>query len=128
TPSRAKMRYFANREIALEKDILQDRLYSYAKWCAARQGYRFGQGADGDIQYMTQQSIEKMFGNTLPKRPSARHEAMLVQAEASLSLLVATMIRGSREIKGYAASHDNVIGEETMGYARSLICPLFPIC
>ena len=53
---------------------------------------------------------------------------MLVQAEASLALMISTMIRASTEIRGYSKRSPNVIGEETLGWAQSRLCPLFPIC
>ena len=112
----------------MRREIIEKRLISYAHWYAASQGYQIGDGAEHDIEYMAEQAIVKMFGEKIPTRFQSRHLAMLIQAEASFAMLIATMIQGSKEISGYSKKNPDRIGEETMGWARSRICPLFPIC
>jgi len=112
----------------MDREIIEKRLINYAHWYAAVQGYRFGQGAEHDIEYTARQAIGKMFGTKVPARLTPRHQAMLIQAEAGFAMLISTMIEGRSQISGYAARNPDTIGEETLGWARSKICPLFPIC
>lgn len=115
-------------ESILEREIIEQRLISYANWYAASQGFAFGSGAKGDIEFMATKAVTTMFGQNFPKRMQPKHQAMIVQAEASLAMMISTMIQGSKEISGYASHNPNTIGEETLGWARARLCPLFPIC
>lgn len=112
----------------MNKTIIHKRLRAYADWAAASHGFRFGPGADQDIEQMTLRAVENMFGPKPPKRMTPRHAAMIAQAEASLAMLVAGMVEARASIRGYAASHPDEIGEQTLGEAMSKLCPLFPIC
>ncbi len=112
----------------MDRDLLQSRLISYARWYAAAQGYRFGTDAEQDLAQMAEDAVQRIFGKKIPKRLSAQKQAMLSQAEASFAMLISTMIQGSKEITGYSAAHPDRIGEETLHWARVKLCPLFPIC
>ncbi len=112
----------------MDRDILHQRLVSYAHWAAASQGFRFGTGAEADIDNIAQHAIDTMFGASVPKRMTPRHQAMMAQAEAALSALVAAMIEARGRNREYAMSHPNEIGEWTLGEAKAKLCPIFPIC
>lgn len=112
----------------MEREIIEQRLVSYANWYAASHGFAFGPGAKGDIEFMATRAVTTLFGQDLPKRMLPQHQAMIVQAEASLAMLISTMIQGSNEISGYTSRNPNTIGEETLAWARARLCPLFPIC
>lgn len=112
----------------MDREILENRLVNYAHWYAASEGYRFGYDAKDDVEYMARQAVTKLFGRDVPKRLQPRHRAMMAQAEASLAMMISAMIQGSKEIPGYATNHPNTIGEDTLHFATSRLCPLFPIC
>ncbi|MEM0947350.1 MAG: hypothetical protein AAGK37_08090 [Pseudomonadota bacterium] len=112
----------------MERQVIEQRLTSYAHWYAASQGFVFGPGAKYDIEQMATDAVGNMFGQDMPTDLQPRHQAMIAQAEASLAMMVSTMIQGSEEISGYAARNPDTIGEETLAWARDRLCPLFPIC
>lgn len=112
----------------MERALIEQRLLSYANWYAASHGYTFGKGADSDIKNMTREAVMEMFGKKIPKKMQPQHHAKILRAEASLAMLIATMIQGSKEISGYTLSNPNVLGEHTFKWASERLCPLFPIC
>lgn len=112
----------------MKRKIMEKRLVNYAHWYAATQGYEIGDGAQYDIEKMAGQAVTTLFGEKSPKKLDASDIAKLNQAEASFSILIATMIEQSREISGYAENNPDRIGERTMFRAIEKLCPIFPIC
>lgn len=109
----------------MEKDILEDRLLAFAHWRAARRGFRFGKGAEQDLRQMVEDTVDRIL--TGDRRGMTKTQ-MITAAEKALGRMVSEMIKARGLIIGYADAHPDTIGEQTMGWARSKLCPLFPIC
>jgi len=111
----------------LSERIVRERLVSYAHWYVSKKGYRFGPGANADIDLMLQRGARKVHSETRG-RSDEDAEATLRKAEASIRRLVNRMIREADRIPGYAARNRRTVGEQTLSFALKDLCPLWPIC
>lgn len=96
-------------------------LYEAARNYAASRGYRFGDGAEGDIQHYAGKAAldieQKRLGQT-----------GISTAKQAFEKLIDSMIEAANQIPGYAIARPDVIGEQTLGQALNKLCPLWPFC
>lgn len=117
---------------------VEDRLFRHSELHAARLGYRFGDGAEGDVRNRARDAARRLVDPAPPTvsddRPpphsgsTVSNEIAVRQAEVALEVLVEQMIFAARSISGYEKSHPGVIGEETFRKALAAICPAWPLC
>jgi hypothetical protein len=107
--------------------IVHHRLVSYAEWYVSKQGYRFGPGAERDINKMLGRSARRL-RSEVRNLEDEQAEVVLRRAEASIRRLINRMLREREAIPGYASAHRGTVGEETLHLALKGICPLWPIC
>ncbi|MCP9234389.1 hypothetical protein [Lewinella sp. JB7] len=108
-----------------EEDIKQH-LYRYARVYAFTQGYQFGAGATHDVEDMSGAAARNILAPP-PQFANADRAQLVRIAEKQLGILVDHMIIARGEV--YAGGEKmNVIGEETLAWARNILCPMWPIC
>jgi hypothetical protein len=101
-------------------------LFAAAEAVAKSRGFRFGDGAEGDILNYAQVAYEKIYERALLTNASERE--LMREGEHAFEQLVDAMIDGANKIEGYRAKRGDVIGEQTLAWAISQLCPLWPIC
>jgi hypothetical protein len=112
-------------------DEIASRLYAAAEARAKQHGLRFGEGADQDLKSMARTAAETIL-EAAKKKPKEHAEdyaggAVRVASEA-MATFVDEMVIGRLKIAGYMDSHPDTIGEETLAWAKSVLCPIWPIC
>ncbi len=96
-------------------------LYEAARNYAASRGYKFGDGAEGDIQrYANDAAID------IEKKRLG--QIGIGKAEQAFEKLIDSMIEAANQIPGYTIARPDVIGEQTLGQALNKLCPLWPFC
>ena len=112
----------------MNKEEAANILYYAAASRAVGLGFRLGQGADSSFRDTARQAAGEIFA---PGRQGDAIDADLERAVRSFQTLVDTMI-GVRRL-AYANNPQllagNVIGEDTLAWARNVLCPGFwPFC
>lgn len=103
----------------MDRDHLERALWAAAERRAAMHGVRLGQGADNDIRQFARTGADRIVGS----------DGEAVKAsEAAFEKLIDEMVSVASEIPGYREAHPDTIGEDTLRWALSRLCPLFPIC
>ena len=103
-------------------------LYAAAEQIAQLEGMRFGEGADLDLRNIAMQSAAKIDARAAGGINSADGRELVHQAEQAFALLAREMVNAREEVYDQARLAQNIIGEQTLDWARRKICPLFPIC
>ena len=117
-----------------DRQLAAVQLFSFARWYAASKGHQLGAGADGQIEWMCQETAEGIFQRFQPPvgdmdtAAQARATVEIRMAEAALSTLIDGMIEAREHVYDNLAANDRVIGEDTLAWAKNRLCPLFPIC
>ena len=114
---------------------LADELFERANERAKGYGLKFGVGARQDVQAMAVHAAHNLRTAALNRPPDAPpgadaeylRTAMPLAAEAFYAF-VDQMVAARKALPGYAKAHPGEIGEETFRRARSILCPLWPIC
>lgn len=101
-------------------------LFAAAEAVAKSKGFRFGDGAEGDILSYAQFAYEKIHERALLTNISEGE--LMREGERAFERLVNAMIDGANQIEGYRATKGDIIGEQTLAWAMSRLCPLWPIC
>lgn len=99
---------------------LAEELFAAAVDRASAAGFELGRGADGDLR-----SYASRAASEIVERDLADGKEMALR---NFRTLVDEMIRQARQIPGYVERHAGVIGEETLGSALAVLCPLWPFC
>jgi len=103
-----------------------DHLKGYARVYAFSQGFRFGSGAEYDIAAMAQRAAEEMLDPPAHYRQAGLSRLTSI-AEKQIGILVDHMII-ARAVVYAGEEESDVIGEATLGWARNILCPMWPIC
>lgn len=110
-------------EEEMTREAIAGELFRAAERYARRRKVEFGPGAKQDIQRFSEKAAAEI-ERTSEKEQGGRIKA----ASLSFELLIDEMIRQSRKIPNYQAQNIGVIGEQTLGNALSVLCPLWPFC
>ncbi|NJB84440.1 hypothetical protein GGR26_000185 [Lewinella marina] len=117
---------YANEQTLGSEENIAEYLKQYAWVYAFSQGYRFGSGSEGEIQYMAGQAAAAILNP--PADYGGASPAQLTRiAEKQLGIFIDNMIiaRGEVYLDG---GHGGVIGEDTLAWAKARLCPMWPIC
>ena len=114
-----------------EASEIADQLFEAATARAKQHGLGFGSGADSDLRAMAARAADTIL-TAAKNKPSDLRERYVkgvarVATEAMVTF-VDEMTSARFRIAGYAQANQNVIGEETLLAARSVLCPIWPIC
>jgi hypothetical protein len=112
-------------------DEISARLYAVAEARAKQIGVDFGEGAGSELKTLARKGAERILAEAKNK-PSEHAEdyvrgAARVGSEA-MATFVDEMAIGRLKIQGYIDTHPDSIGDETFRWAKSILCPLWPIC
>lgn len=90
---------------------------------AKSKGYRLGDGVRSVL-------LEKarVASAEITQMPIGEQQEKLQELQTNFTLMIEEMIKASKSIPGYSASHPGVIGEATLGEAFRKLCPLWPFC
>jgi hypothetical protein len=97
---------------------LEARLVAAAEQRAKFHGKTLGDGAEQFIRDRAEVAAEAI----------QRNDAAVDDVRPAFEKLIDEMVKAVNEIPGYADAHPNVIGEQTLSWALSRLCPLFPFC
>jgi len=109
----------------MDRNVLADMLFNAAQTRARTHGVRFGPGAENDIRRFAEQGAERILSQ---QSPTDQEDTVVANAESVFEKLVDEMVHGASEIEGYRTANPGVIGEQTLSFALSRLCPCFPIC
>lgn len=114
----------------MRKSDVGDRLNLYAEWYALSKGYRFRDQAKVDVKKLASNAVDELFADLKADADIDPGDPRIAHGEASLGVFVSTMIASLADptIKGFADQNPGQLGEITFSFARSRLCPLFPIC
>jgi hypothetical protein len=113
------------------KDEISSQLYAVAAARSKHHGLGFGEGADQDLKSMALEAAERIL-EAAKNKPKENAEdyvrgAVRVGSEA-MSTFVDEMVVSRLKIPNYMDSHPETIGEDTFRRAKSVLCPIWPIC
>ena len=106
----------------MDEQTLATRILTDAERHAEERGMRLGDGAHGFFEQHARNAARELVSD--PQLSEGKVRAMVAVFER----LIDEMIGSSQTIKGYAAGHPGVIGEDTLADALRKLCPIFPFC
>ncbi|MDB5119032.1 MAG: hypothetical protein JWN56_250 [Sphingobacteriales bacterium] len=106
---------------------IAEHLKMYAHTYVFSRGFKFGSGADNDINRMAETSAINMVN---PPISYADVPLILLVgiAEKRLAIFIDHMIIARPKVYTDTELESQIIGERTFGWARNIICPIFPLC
>ena len=104
----------------MDQRALAEELFAAAMERARAGGFELGRGADGDLRNYASRAA-----SDIVERDLADGKDLALR---NFHTLIDEMIRQARQIPGYAERNAGVIGEETLGSALAVLCPLWPFC
>ncbi|TBZ77017.1 hypothetical protein [Rhizobium leguminosarum] len=107
---------------------ITERLFTYASHHAERFGYRFGEGAEGDVRSAAGNAASAINERVEEEKKPDKRELYVRQAEGAFEFLVERMIFEALTNKKIHPGPPGIIGEQTFERARALLCPCWPIC
>jgi hypothetical protein len=102
------------------------RLYAAAETRASANGVRFGEGANHQLRYFSEQAADRILRRAAGEE--AQRESFIAEGVAAFEAVVDRMVVARKGIAGYEQRNPGVIGEETLSRALRDLCPLWPIC
>ena len=103
-----------------------ERLFAAAQARANMRGFRIGDDAGEDIWLHAQTAAEQIHERA--SLTNVSESELILEGEKAFEKLIDAMIDGANEIEGYRITRGDVIGEQTLKWAMSRLCPLWPIC
>lgn len=112
------------------KKEIGDHLKKFANDYVVSKGYEFGFGSGEDINEMAEKAAGKII-KPEEELKNAPQDQLIGIAEKSFSIFIDHMIL-ARSIPNVMESlpykEDNIVGEVTEDFAKSRLCPMWPIC
>lgn len=94
-------------------------LFQFAQGYALGRGFKFGEGANSQLQYsLTVYSNAK----------SSLTDSKVAEAERGIVRFVDSMIEARQFVYAADKLQSNIIGEDTFAWAKNKLCPIIPIC
>jgi hypothetical protein len=110
---------------------LAEQLFRAAESEAAKHGFTFKPGAAGQLRAMADQGAQAILAvastKPLVEQDQYLKDALGVAIKAMITM-VDEMKKAHGRLPGYALANQNVLGEQTLESARSVLCPIWPIC
>ncbi|MCY1719134.1 hypothetical protein OU798_02190 [Prolixibacteraceae bacterium Z1-6] len=105
---------------------IQEHLEKFAHVYAFSKGFKFGEGAKSGIHEMSRRAAFNIL-NPPPEYESIEKQALIGIAEKKISIYIDHMIIARGKV--YPDDRINeLIGEQTWGWAHDILCPMWPIC
>ena len=103
-------------------------LYAAAEQVAQLEGMRFGEGADEDLRRIAMELVAKIDARADGGINSPDGQELVHKSEQAFAQLAREMVNAREHVYDQARLAMNIVGEQTLDWARRKICPLFPIC
>ena len=107
---------------------LAERFLSNSNLYATSRGFRFGSGAAGFFKDAANRAAKDILEKPDVDPDGPLFAVLIRHGDRAFETLIDAMIAGANELPNYLANHPQTIGEETLAFAMSELCPMWPIC